>query len=274
MFSFGETPYPGVSNSDIYKHILAGHRLTRPSACPRDVYDILRECWEREPTERPAFNQLADALDELADSALADPNDIEGGGDVPLAPISAGATDETRTPGDAHSSHADNASSTGANDYVMSPPLDGPGAGRGSGLAHQHQHQPPHTQPQPKRLGIPTISVNMAETNVSSDCLVVDDQSDAGSCEAEAPGVATAQSRTHRRRPSNISEPGAPRAGHRRMSSASGASFASGALGAISGGVGGGEGVADGRRTAKRRLISQGTQTAAEESPYDNVDRI
>ena len=32
--------------------------LERPSNCPRDVYDLMMECWRREPQARPSFREI------------------------------------------------------------------------------------------------------------------------------------------------------------------------------------------------------------------------
>ena len=32
--------------------------LTQPTHCPKDIYDIKRRCWRREPNERPTFEFL------------------------------------------------------------------------------------------------------------------------------------------------------------------------------------------------------------------------
>jgi discoidin domain receptor family protein 2 len=32
--------------------------LARPQHCPRDIYDLMCECWRRLPTERPSFREI------------------------------------------------------------------------------------------------------------------------------------------------------------------------------------------------------------------------
>lgn len=32
--------------------------LSRPQHCPRDIYDLMCECWRRLPTERPSFREI------------------------------------------------------------------------------------------------------------------------------------------------------------------------------------------------------------------------
>ena len=32
--------------------------LARPPICPKDVYELMTECWRREPADRPAFAEI------------------------------------------------------------------------------------------------------------------------------------------------------------------------------------------------------------------------
>jgi hypothetical protein len=32
-----------------------GKRLSKPDQCPQDVYSLMRQCWEKEPDNRPDF---------------------------------------------------------------------------------------------------------------------------------------------------------------------------------------------------------------------------
>lgn len=32
--------------------------LPRPSACPREIYDLMGECWKRNATDRPRFSEI------------------------------------------------------------------------------------------------------------------------------------------------------------------------------------------------------------------------
>ncbi|XP_023684262.1 tyrosine-protein kinase receptor TYRO3 [Paramormyrops kingsleyae] len=59
----GQTPYPGVENSEIYEYLIKGERLKQPSDCRDDVYEIMHSCWSPVPKCRPSFRQLIDQLD-------------------------------------------------------------------------------------------------------------------------------------------------------------------------------------------------------------------
>lgn len=56
MFTFGEDPWVGLNGSQILRKIdREGERLHHPDACPPDVYQLLLQCWDKTPTERPTF---------------------------------------------------------------------------------------------------------------------------------------------------------------------------------------------------------------------------
>eukprot|EP00042_Codosiga_hollandica_P053856 m.715726 g.715726 ORF g.715726 m.715726 type:complete len:94 (-) comp58790_c0_seq15:1003-1284(-) len=52
--------------------VARGFRMARPKACPAGLYDLLLQCWQAEPANRPAFSalerSLSDLLDRLHDS--------------------------------------------------------------------------------------------------------------------------------------------------------------------------------------------------------------
>ncbi len=39
----GQTPYPGVENSEIYEYLIKGERLKQPPDCPADMYVFLED---------------------------------------------------------------------------------------------------------------------------------------------------------------------------------------------------------------------------------------
>ncbi|XP_074875714.1 tyrosine-protein kinase receptor UFO isoform X1 [Buteo buteo] len=59
----GQTPYPGVENSEVYDYLRQGHRLRAPPLCPPHLYELMRRCWAVDPRERPSFEELGGALE-------------------------------------------------------------------------------------------------------------------------------------------------------------------------------------------------------------------
>ncbi|XP_061087810.1 tyrosine-protein kinase receptor TYRO3 [Conger conger] len=63
IMTLGQTPYPGVENSEIYEYLIKGGRLKQPPDCRDDVYEIMHSCWSPVPKCRPCFQQLIDQLE-------------------------------------------------------------------------------------------------------------------------------------------------------------------------------------------------------------------
>uniref|UniRef100_A0A665ULK4 Tyrosine-protein kinase receptor TYRO3 n=1 Tax=Echeneis naucrates TaxID=173247 RepID=A0A665ULK4_ECHNA len=61
----GQTPYPGVENSEIYEFLIKGERLKKPAHCRDDIYDIMHSCWSPVPKCRPSFQNLVEQLEAL-----------------------------------------------------------------------------------------------------------------------------------------------------------------------------------------------------------------
>lgn len=61
----GQTPYPGVENSEIYEFLIKGERLKKPADCREDIYEIMHRCWSPVPKCRPSFQQLVTQLEML-----------------------------------------------------------------------------------------------------------------------------------------------------------------------------------------------------------------
>ncbi|CAB1335473.1 unnamed protein product [Coregonus sp. 'balchen'] len=61
----GQTPYPGVENSEIYEYLIKGERLKQPPDCQDDIYEIMHSCWSPVPKCRPSFQHLIDQLEGL-----------------------------------------------------------------------------------------------------------------------------------------------------------------------------------------------------------------
>uniref|UniRef100_A0A671TTW6 Tyrosine-protein kinase receptor TYRO3 n=1 Tax=Sparus aurata TaxID=8175 RepID=A0A671TTW6_SPAAU len=61
----GQTPYPGVENSEIYEFLIKGERLKKPPDCRDDIYEIMHSCWSPVPKCRPSFQHLVVQLEAL-----------------------------------------------------------------------------------------------------------------------------------------------------------------------------------------------------------------
>jgi serine/threonine protein kinase len=62
LFSYGLLPYPGLSNEEVVKGIMAGDRLSCPEGCPNKIYNLMLECWQPAPKDRPNFYMIFQKL--------------------------------------------------------------------------------------------------------------------------------------------------------------------------------------------------------------------
>lgn len=59
MYSYGEAPYGDRKGVDVIKIIELGERLKKPKQCPDNVFQIMENCWNYNPKDRPTFNYLS-----------------------------------------------------------------------------------------------------------------------------------------------------------------------------------------------------------------------
>ncbi|XP_015282747.1 PREDICTED: tyrosine-protein kinase receptor UFO [Gekko japonicus] len=74
----GQTPYPGVENSEIYDYLRQGNRLKQPIDCLDGLYELMMSCWALNPRDRPSFEVLHGALEKILKSLppAKDPEEI------------------------------------------------------------------------------------------------------------------------------------------------------------------------------------------------------
>ncbi|KAK7590136.1 hypothetical protein V9T40_001749 [Parthenolecanium corni] len=65
IVTLGSTPYPGIPAAEVMKRVRDGHRLDKPEHCRRELYNIMYYCWDKDPKERPTFDELVDLLEQL-----------------------------------------------------------------------------------------------------------------------------------------------------------------------------------------------------------------
>ncbi|XP_032870235.1 tyrosine-protein kinase receptor UFO [Amblyraja radiata] len=72
----GQTPYPGVENSEIYDYLRQGNRLKQPPDCLDALYELMYYCWQLNPRERPTFEIICCQLEKILED-LPPPTDPE-----------------------------------------------------------------------------------------------------------------------------------------------------------------------------------------------------
>lgn len=61
----GQTPYAGIENAEIYNYLIGGNRLKQPLDCIEDVYELMYQCWNADPKQRPSFTCLRMELENI-----------------------------------------------------------------------------------------------------------------------------------------------------------------------------------------------------------------
>uniref|UniRef100_A0A6G1S765 Tyrosine-protein kinase n=1 Tax=Aceria tosichella TaxID=561515 RepID=A0A6G1S765_9ACAR len=65
IITYGKVPYGGMSNTECITQVEHGYRMPCPQGCPPALYEIMYECWHKDPQKRPTFDTLKWKLDEF-----------------------------------------------------------------------------------------------------------------------------------------------------------------------------------------------------------------
>ncbi|KAJ8024538.1 Tyrosine-protein kinase ABL2 [Holothuria leucospilota] len=77
IYCFGRDPYQGMAPREVIVRVKAGYRLEQPEGCPNEVYDIMCQCWQYEPSHRPTFESIKISLEKILDSGIFEEEDEE-----------------------------------------------------------------------------------------------------------------------------------------------------------------------------------------------------
>lgn len=58
-------PYPGLTNLEVLKVVLEGGRNEPPPNCPKEIKEIMVECWKDSPILRPSWKQIFSTLESI-----------------------------------------------------------------------------------------------------------------------------------------------------------------------------------------------------------------
>ena len=65
LVSYGRIPYPGMSNAEVLKELERGYRMPCPLNTPESLYQIMLDCWKKNPMDRPTFEALLWRLEDF-----------------------------------------------------------------------------------------------------------------------------------------------------------------------------------------------------------------
>jgi len=55
----------GMTNAEVLHQVEHGYRMPGPPGCPSALYDIMLECWHKDPMKRPTFETLQWKLEDF-----------------------------------------------------------------------------------------------------------------------------------------------------------------------------------------------------------------
>ncbi|KAJ8356026.1 hypothetical protein SKAU_G00188200 [Synaphobranchus kaupii] len=67
IMTFGQMPYPNMTNFQVVQKLSTGYRMSCPPRCPTVLYDIMMDCWNENELERPTFETLQWKLEDFFD---------------------------------------------------------------------------------------------------------------------------------------------------------------------------------------------------------------
>lgn len=62
LYFYGETPYPGMTATEVKSFVLGKKRMEMPKECPKGVYSLMKECFRYRSEQRMTFTALHKAL--------------------------------------------------------------------------------------------------------------------------------------------------------------------------------------------------------------------
>ncbi|XP_075981573.1 tyrosine-protein kinase Src42A isoform X1 [Anticarsia gemmatalis] len=65
LVTYGRIPYPGMTNAEVLHQVEHGYRMPCPQNCPAALYEIMLECWHKDPLKRPTFETLQWKLEDF-----------------------------------------------------------------------------------------------------------------------------------------------------------------------------------------------------------------
>ncbi|XP_046464415.1 fibroblast growth factor receptor-like [Daphnia pulex] len=63
FFSLGKVPYPGMNGRVLIEDLRNGYRMKQPKYSPNVFGELMRNCWQKHPKERPTFSQMAEKIE-------------------------------------------------------------------------------------------------------------------------------------------------------------------------------------------------------------------
>jgi len=66
IFSLALQPYYGMTHEEVVKYVKDGSILQPPDNCPVRVYEVMKMCFQTQPTNRPPFRTILQLLEDIS----------------------------------------------------------------------------------------------------------------------------------------------------------------------------------------------------------------
>ena len=68
LFSYGETPYPGLQPAEVKTFVLNKKKMEKPKECPKEVFSLMKDCFKYRADQRSTFTAMHKELKNLISS--------------------------------------------------------------------------------------------------------------------------------------------------------------------------------------------------------------
>ena len=65
IMTCGIKPFSDLRDDEVLDQVIRGHRMLRPTDCKDDIYSLMLECWNEDPSRRPSFETIATKLSDV-----------------------------------------------------------------------------------------------------------------------------------------------------------------------------------------------------------------
>ncbi|XP_077985663.1 uncharacterized protein LOC144440221 [Glandiceps talaboti] len=63
ILNLGDDPYPEMTVEDVLYELQQGYRMPKPSHCSVQMYSLMADCWDEDPSERPSFDEITNRIE-------------------------------------------------------------------------------------------------------------------------------------------------------------------------------------------------------------------
>ncbi|CAH0548057.1 unnamed protein product [Brassicogethes aeneus] len=71
FFSLSRSPYPGIlPDKTLYDKLASGYRMEKPEFAPKEIHNMMMDCWLEKPQNRPSFENLTKGLGDLLEDKV------------------------------------------------------------------------------------------------------------------------------------------------------------------------------------------------------------